>query len=216
MVSRRPCQSHSTEQFKKFDPREMRQQFLERAIAPKSAALRSRAKSRAINPTGFHLAQIEWAIFGALTWREDALATGTEWAHNMRLKDFYRLLGVSCSKNRLRPRRLMVYAKSEWGNDRRGHLHFLIGKTGMDSIASADMAETMRAVWTELFAKGTAFIVQFDPFQHLDGILYQSKYEFDPTGDRICIAENFSYALWKRMAHDGGISVNTTFRDIKP
>jgi len=92
MVSRRPCQSHSTEQFKKFDPREMRQQFLERAIAPKSAALRSRAKSRAINPTGFHLAQIEWAIFGALTWREDALATGTEWAHNMRLKDFYRLL----------------------------------------------------------------------------------------------------------------------------
>jgi len=199
LVSWRPCQSQSTEQFTKFDPVEMRQQFLERAIAPKPAITKNRAIHRAVNPTGFHLAQIEWAIFGALTWRAEALATGTEWAHKMRLKDFYHLLGVSCSKHRLRPRRLMVYAKSEWGNGRRGHLHFLIGKAGMESIAAAKMAETMREIWIDRRVRGTAFIVPFNPYYHLDGVLYQSKYEFDQTGDEVCIAEDFSKMLQRKM-----------------
>lgn len=195
MGSWRPCQSHSVEQSSAFDKEEKRSQFLEATALSKF--------KKTINPYGFHLAQIEWAIFGGLSWRQDSIASGNDWADGMRQADFYRLIGVTCTRHRLRPRRLLVYGKSEWGNGKRAHFHFLIGKEGLRGVLPAALCKTMLNLWTVEFNNGTAQIESYDWQQHLDGIFYQSKYEFDQTGNEPCISETFSYMLRKRMTRNG-------------
>lgn len=99
-----------------------------------------------VNPYAFHLAKVPWAVFGTLTWQRDAATTAT--AEALRRKDFWWLIALTCCRLRLRPRRLAIYRKTEWGRGNRGHCNFLIAQRGIEPVSPVKLAEALQDTWT--------------------------------------------------------------------
>lgn len=148
------------------------------------------------NAYAYHLAQIEWAVFGVLTWMDDARTYRTIAACNRRSQDFNRLVGMTCGRLKLRPRHLAIYRKTEWGQGQRAHCHFLVGRHGAESVAPSRLAEAMTDLWTNgPQRRGTATIEPFKPEGLLRGVTYQSKLESDSFGNPLLPDDYFSPAL---------------------
>ncbi len=151
-------------------------------------------KQRSLNPFAFHLAQVEWSVFGTLTWRQEALTRDNSFAERLRRCDFRWLVNMTCGRLRLRPRHFLIYRKTEWGPTRQGHYNFLIAKRGTKNVPPQQLADTLQSVWTDGH-KGRALVEPFDSWRHLAGVSYQSKREFDSSGNELWQPEEFSKPL---------------------
>jgi len=157
-----------------------------------------RLKDRSFNPMAYHLAKIDWSVFGTGTFALDWLTHNTAKAEEFRRKEFFNLLFCVCMKHRLRQRDLVYYGKTEWGANKRGHFNFLIGRRGTERISPESLAASMQELWTTgNHRRGNAKIEPFNEHWHLEGVLYQSKYEFDARGEQLPISEVFSPMLQK-------------------
>src|ERR1035437_2595006 len=101
-----------------------------------------------LNPIAYHLAKIEWAVFGTVTWDRDVATAYSDGAEQIRRADFHRLIGHACGHLRLRPRNLAIYGKTEWGGGMRGHYNFLVGRQGTEKSTPEIMAATMQEFWS--------------------------------------------------------------------
>jgi len=110
-----------------------------------------------LNAYAFHLARVEWSVFGTLTWRDDARTRDTRASEQLRSGDFHWLIGMTCGRLSLRPRNLAIYRKTEWGLAKRGHCNFLIGRRGTEKTTPLQLANTLQDLWsTGSQAKGRA------------------------------------------------------------
>lgn len=131
-----------------------------------------------VNSYAFHLLQINWVIFGVLTWKDESIRLPGLAADKQRSKDFWHLIGATCSKLRLLPRKLLVYRKTEVSAANQAHCHFLIGKQGTEHVSLTQLCNTIRDTWTKN-GKGLPYAVLFDKERNTQGVLYQSKLGFD-------------------------------------
>jgi hypothetical protein len=156
--------------------------------------------SRYFNPICLSLGKIDWAIFGCLTFQRDFLTYDTKDSEALRQTEFRRLLTGACAKHNVRPRNLLFYIKTERGVSDRGHFHFLIGKERIETVSPEGFSKTMRELWTSgAYRRGTAKIESFQEDLKLDGILYQSKYEYDEMSNQRILNESCSLALKKKL-----------------
>lgn len=146
-----------------------------------------------LNPIAIHLAKIDWTLFGTLTWEKDSATTSSPRAEQIRQEDFLRLIGHACGRLRLRQRNLAIYGKSEWGAGMRGHYNFLVARHGTKNKTPEKMAEIMHDYW--LRNHGISKIKPFDANRHWKGVKYQSKQEFDASGNPLLHSEYRSKAL---------------------
>lgn len=152
-----------------------------------------------LNPIAYHLAKIDWAIFGTLSWMDDSATRYSEAAEQIGQRDFRRFILHTCTRLKLRPRNLAIYGKTEWGGGMRGHYNFLVARHGTKDTPPELLAATMLKYWSK--KHGLAKIEPFDAKRQWDGVSYQSKQEFDDSGNRLWHPEYFSRALkaifWK-------------------
>ena len=175
------------------DKKELLKSILEKSIALKGY-------SRSFTPIEYQLKQISWAVFGTITFKDACLTYDNKASEEARWKVYHRLIGFTCSKLKLKNRRLIIYAKTEWGNGHRGHINFLIGNDGIAPVAPIELAQKMQGFWTGgLFPIGTACIEPFRKDLHSQVISYQTKLEFDSFGNPQNNSEEFSDLLLKRM-----------------
>lgn len=154
-----------------------------------------------MNPLVYHLHDIDWAVFATLTWNNDAISSFYySDAEQLRRKDFYGAMLLTCAKHNLRVRDLQWYCKTESGPNQRAHVNVLIGKQGLKDVAPFDFARIMQNVWTTgRYPKGLAKIEVFNPELHLNGIAYQAKNEFDSNGVPLPFFEEMSGPLKKEL-----------------
>jgi hypothetical protein len=198
--SRRPFRFHPAGHIM-VNKKELLESILEQSFA-------SNGNSRFFNPIAYHLEQINWSVFGTITFKNDSFTYDNKVSEQERSKVFHRLIGCTCTKLRLRNRRLIYYKRTEWGAGQRGHINFLIGKNGTESVTPLELSEKMQTFWTGgLFPIGTAVIEPFRKELHSEGIRYQSKYEFDSQHNLLNDYEEFSDLLLKRI-HTNIKSIN--------
>lgn len=162
---------------------------------------------RTLNPYAYHLAKVDWSVFGTLTWEQDIFCDYTLDAELLRRGDFYWLICVACKKLKLRQRRLAIYRRTEFSQGMRGHCNFLIAKRGAEKVTSRELAHTLTRIWTQESWKGLAVIQPFDIERHLNGITYQSKREFDSFGNELWLFEEFTPALKRLFQNNAGCNI---------
>jgi hypothetical protein len=191
------CQFHPGE--RKMSDEEILQSLLVGNLFPDSP-------SRFFNPIAFQLVKFEWAIFGTCSFQRGFLTYDANKSEELRKAEVFRLLGVACAVHRIKTRRLLFYGKTEWGENKRGHYHFLIGRQGAEHVEPAALAATLQDGWTNgPYRRGVARIEPFRQELHREGVLYQSKYEFDATGERLPTNEAFSPMLQKLMRRNAAV-----------
>jgi hypothetical protein len=151
------------------------------------------------NGMAYNLAKIDWAVFGTLTWDNDSATANSEAAEQIRQRDFNRLIWHTCNRWNLRQRNLAIYGKPEWGGGMRGHYNFLVACHGTKNTPPELLAKTMQEIWSR--KHGIAKIEPFDAKRQWQGVSYQSKQEFDASGNPLWHREYISRALkamfWK-------------------
>lgn len=165
--------------------------------------LLSDSPSRYLNPVCFSLGKFDWKVFGTLTFDRDFLTGMGDFAAKSREKEFDCLLTATAAKHDLRTRNLIYYGRSEFGRGERGHFNFLIGEFATENVSAAELAATMQTFWTT--GNRRRGIAKIEPFRNdlkLEGIMYQSKYEFDGSGERLPICEVISPMLKKMICRD--------------
>jgi hypothetical protein len=110
---------------------------------------------------------------------------------------------VLCARHDIKQRRLAIYHKSEFGESKRGHIHFLIAQQSIP-LTPSQLAASLTNIW-RLKGKGLADIVSFDSTRHLRGIDYQSKVESDESGHPLFSNDVFSPALQRRFRANAGL-----------
>lgn len=145
----------------------------------------SNGRKREVLPDSVTLIELEFAIFGGLSWKSEYGRRDTYAAHKTRLKDFNRLCKTSCKKLNIRFRNVPFYFLDEPSRAGEWHVHFLIAAKGIGTVSPADLAATLQTVWTERFCKGTAKIEPFDPKRQFEGVSYVCKISRDDWGNEI-------------------------------
>jgi hypothetical protein len=163
---------------------------------------------RLINPISESLSKIDWKIFGCLTFDNNKFTHDLKFSEDLRKKEFLNLMNGIRGEFRLRGRDLMFYGKSEFGVAKRGHYHFLVGESGLETIQASKLASRMAAMWTDKnHYRGEQ--VKIEPFRHdlaHEGVIYQSKLEYDSQGEPMSPNEIISPKLKREI-----IKQNTSF-----
>ena len=126
-----------------------------------------------------HLKMIEWAIFAVLTWSNDSRGRDNDYSEALRRVDFHKMMGCVCRLLRLRQKNLLIYLKTEWGEDGRGHYHVLIGSKNTERTSPELLATTMKQFWPD---RERSKIQPFDASRQSEGVAYQTKKEFNYNG----------------------------------
>jgi hypothetical protein len=80
------------------------------------------------------------------------------------------------------------------------HYNFLIGLDGIEPATPENLANMLQSPWVGgMNPMGTAVIELFRKELHLNGIHYQSKYEFETQGNPLNNPELFFFILWKHL-----------------
>jgi len=156
--------------------------------------------SREFNPIAYSLVQFDWAVIGHASFEKEHLTYKSDESEELRQKEFTRMLGVTCKLLKLRTYNLLFYCKSEWGSGGRGHIHFLIGRRGTETVTPVQLASTMHGIWANgPFRRGMAEIEPFQKENLYKAILYQTKHEFDARGNQLPVNELRSKLLDKEI-----------------
>jgi hypothetical protein len=147
-----------------------------------------------INPFYSHLINIDWFIFGSLTWNDERSRACSHDATRQRLKDFNRLIRKACFPLGLKEDDIAFYFKSERGITHQGHAHFLIARQGIEHVPPI-LADTLNTIWAIEAKMGTADVQLLNPALKEQVVGYTCKREFAPTGQEYDTYDCASKAL---------------------
>src|SRR5687767_10553021 len=100
-----------------------------------------------------HLIEVEWAVWGCLTWRTDELRDDSEWAQRTRESHFHQLLAHAAQELGLRRRWLRYYHATERGGGGGCHFHFALAREGLDFVSYNNLALTLSKLWESKFGR---------------------------------------------------------------
>jgi hypothetical protein len=126
----------------------------------------------------YSLKDVEWFIFGSLTWADPIKREDNDEARNLRKDDLKRLFYLSARTMGLRSRVFRFYHATEWNAAHDCHKHFLIARKGLERVEAKELCDTMQNIWQA--DVGQSLIVPFDP--RLGGVAYCLKKEYDDKG----------------------------------
>jgi hypothetical protein len=142
------------------------------------------------HPYLFHFKNVDWAIFGTLTWEDETRRKEHGRAEWFRQRDFWQLVVAASRQFRIRGKDLACYRAMEFGEGE-CHYHFLIARNGIEQIPENRLAEAMRDLWqlklqpfdSDKPGIGRADIRPYDQAKELAGVRYCLKKEFNQYGD---------------------------------
>lgn len=154
----------------------------------------------------YHLIDVEWSVFGTLTWKGGYRRLPTWNAEKLRRADFGLLKLNTCRLLNIRPKNIAYYHAMEYGAGE-SHFHFLIARKGIERHDSATVANTMQTLWNDNLKRaankkaglGRAKIEPFDTARQLSGVAYCLKHEYDETGIRLDRQDFISPTLEKHL-----------------
>jgi hypothetical protein len=140
-----------------------------------------------VHPIVYSLLNIEWSIFGSLTWENPEYRRDTPASERLRFKDFNLLIRRTCQLLPLDKDKIEFYVTSERGDSCECHIHFLIARNGLEDISVDTVCLTQKYLWAsnlQLTAnyfesnrtlggfRGVAKIEPFDQKRHIEGVCY--------------------------------------------
>jgi hypothetical protein len=177
-----PCEKSQSQD---AELKELKESLLELCIGPK----------RKILPDALNLIDLEFAVFGGISWESEFCRTGTHPARKARLKDFHRLCKLTCQQLKIKYRYVLFYYRDEPSPAGEWHSHFLIGANGTETVTHAVLAAKLQETWTKKLNKGKAKIEPFDQTRQFDGVSYLCKVSRDGNGNEIANFPVLSKAL---------------------
>jgi hypothetical protein len=163
----------------------------------KEVSLESLLYSGVYHPELYSIFQVDWKIFGTLTWRTEGRRLPS--AQKLRENDFNLLLFKTAKALKISQRQVSryFYHAMEFGAAGECHFHFLIANAGLESLDGAAMADTMQRLWTQelrlkrpdgslsdFLGAGGAVVRPFDQARRLAGLAYVTKREFKASGEQ--------------------------------
>ena len=121
-----------------------------------------------INPYFYTLKDINWKIFGTLTFRSKNKRKRFRSSRAHRDYDFKRLLELSFYWHGLPLETIPYFLRHEHSETSQYHLHFLIANSGkLQQIDTVDLCNTMTACWNRDFrtasgSNGTSVIIPYE------------------------------------------------------
>ncbi len=137
------------------------------------------------------LREVDWAIFGSLTWEWESRRKDCCCARWHRNKDFNGLINVFCARAKLRRNELAFYQATEFGKSGQAHYHFLIATEGLKGIPPVQCANSLRNLWINELKPydgvncgiGTADVRAYDAARPSPAVEYCLKRERDEHGN---------------------------------
>jgi hypothetical protein len=156
------------------------------------------------HPYLYSLVDLNWKIFGSLTWSLDSRRKASEFAQRKRESDFKRLIQLTSKQFKVKPCQFNYYHALEFGNAEECHLHFLIENTGLRNICPDSLSTYMQDFWKNQFrlendgrsGAGEAIILPFDKTKQFEGVSYLLKREYDDFGQERERWDTISDNLW--------------------
>jgi hypothetical protein len=161
------------------------------------------------HPMLYHLKDIEWSIWGTLTWKDWYRRLSGPDAEKTRHIDFIQLLQKTRADVGLRGKDICFYHATEFGKSGENHLHFL-ALNRKPLLASNELfAERMQSIWNKDFAlfdhlkktggAGMAVIAHYDKQKENPAASYCFKREFDEHGNEQERYDHMSKNLFKML-----------------
>lgn len=142
------------------------------------------------HPYLYRFDDVNWSIFGSLTWEFLSRRKDNDLARWQRKKDFNGLMNSMCARYKLRRNKLAYYEATEYGKAGEMHCHFLIASEGLERIPAEHCAKTLENLWvnelkpfdSDKFGIGTAVVKPYDRAKENPGVQYCLKVEKDEFG----------------------------------
>jgi len=121
-----------------------------------------------INPYFYHLKDINWKVFGTLTFRNKNKRKRFKSSRIHRDSDFKRLLELSFYWHGMALEEIPYFLRHEHSETSQYHLHFLIADSGkLEQIDTVDLCNSMTACWNRDFrtasgSNGTSVIIPYE------------------------------------------------------
>jgi hypothetical protein len=121
-----------------------------------------------INPYYYHLSNINWKIFGTLTFRNKNKRKRFRSSRVHRDSDFKRLLELSFYWHGMAFDEIPYFLRHEHSETSQYHLHFLVANSGrLEQIDTVDLCNSMTACWNRDFrtasgSNGTSVIIPYE------------------------------------------------------
>jgi len=154
---------------------------------------------RKVLPDALDLVDLDFAVFGGLSWKSEFCRTGSHAAHAARFKDFLRLCKSTCKRLKIRFRYVHFCFRDEPSPADEWHVHFLIAANGTEAVSHEVLSAELQATWTKRFNFGIAKIEVFDPHRKVEGLSYVLGVSRGNDGQEIQNPPVFSQALWNLM-----------------
>jgi hypothetical protein len=135
------------------------------------------------HPYLYYFKDIQWALFGTLTFEDEYRRANTQLAEKLRRADFNHLILTASCGLRIRPKHLAVYQASERDLANNCHYHFLIADHKIN-VCPVVLAKTLQDLWQSQLRLGRADVRPYERAQGLNGVKYCLKKEFDRNGER--------------------------------
>jgi hypothetical protein len=142
-------------------------------------------RKREVLSDALELIELDFAIFGGLSWEREFCRKNRYEAHQARVRDFNHLCKTAFKLLNINYREVLFYFRDEPSRAGEWHSHFLIGAKGIGTVTHAHLAATLQSMWTKRFNKGIAKIEPFDPKRQLAGVSYVCKVSRDDRGNEI-------------------------------
>lgn len=140
-----PCmRSCETSQSRPTELKELKSRLLERCVG----------KKRTVHPYAESLIDMEWAVFGGLSWANEFCRTDSRAAQRIRFQDFRSLYKIAYQPLSIRFFSILFYFRSEPSPAGEWHSHFLIAAKGIEPVRPDVLASTLQNLWTEKFKRG--------------------------------------------------------------
>jgi hypothetical protein len=128
--------------------------------------------------------EIDWSIFGTLTWERASRRSLSFNSELLRQKDFNGLLQVACQDLGIRRKHLPYYHAMEWTDANEAHYHFLLARDNRLKVSPDELSQYLQEQWTKTLKPygcktsvvGEQAVVRpYDQAQGLAGVSYCLK-----------------------------------------
>jgi len=173
------------------------------------------------HPLLYHLPQVDWGVFGTVTWGNVGRRVDSVRASHNREKDFTGALHQTCAVLKLHARDLGIYRATEFGAGGECHVHFLVAKEGLKHVTPHEFAETFTHLWCEAFQPldskfcgvGKAEVEPYDQIYGHRGVSYCLKREWDEKGRERERYDYISPKLFNLLQRGGLLDEKMDFRN---
>lgn len=156
----------------------------------------------------YNLSLIPWSVFGCVTFGARGLQ-GHSQARDRRKELFRRLLFQTARACGVRPKSVLTYGKTEFGDGDNAHIHFLVGLPERSPVTASEYCAQATSLWKaaslwrdEFGSKNELWQAKIEPFRAdlaRDGIAYVTKDERDAHGNLLVPEEFLSEKLQRAI-----------------